>query len=137
MPSDRVASPLASNNPFRNKIGSGATSPTNAGPVIAPISNNPFLDSNEVTVDSNKPIIASSSASSKVGTTEKATELLVSTSTHTLEVGLIVSRRILLSTQRRSLPIEDHGLQLMANRDAKICHPAPSEEALHPVTGPL
>ena len=46
---DRRASPLLSNNPFRSRIASGPTSPASETQSSArPVSNNPFLDATEL-----------------------------------------------------------------------------------------
>ena len=78
MSADRVSSPLASNNPFRNKIVPGGTSPVDN--VARPVSRNPFLDTSEVTGSGTQQFTTNgTSSSSKGGATAKATELLVGT----------------------------------------------------------
>ena len=75
---ERVSSPLASNNPFRNKVGSGTTSPVDATVAARPASKNPFLDASEVTAEATQPAGSNNVASpNKGGATSRATELLV------------------------------------------------------------
>lgn len=53
MSTDRGASSLASNNPFRNRMTETATSPGLAP--IKPVSTNPFLDSSELAANGRLP----------------------------------------------------------------------------------
>ncbi|RMZ81120.1 hypothetical protein DV738_g2415, partial [Chaetothyriales sp. CBS 135597] len=75
VPGERSSTPLASNNPFRNKI-NGSSSSATAGISPRLVSTNPFLDPRELTAEPAAMVTAAVRPSSSKGAADTATDLL-------------------------------------------------------------
>ncbi|RMZ81312.1 hypothetical protein DV737_g2591, partial [Chaetothyriales sp. CBS 132003] len=76
-PGERSSTPLASNNPFRNKIsGSSSSATATAIKPAGPVSTNPFLDPHEVTAEPATMLTTTARPSSSKGAAEATTDLL-------------------------------------------------------------